>query len=181
MPKTNTVANEMKIEALTISERQREGRAANAIAEMLSRRLLVPKIFFDSIVPPFKSMRIDVLAIDRAGSGDIHGVEIKLGTPKKPIARSVLQMKIQLLLKDFPAHFRYVALDSQYIDLVLKQKLFAEDGLGRVGVIEVIDNLSDLPTTKVVIQPERFRLESGWIQSFDRFQKRTPADMEIRG
>ncbi len=41
---------------------------------MLERRLAVPKIYLE---PPSSIISADVLAVDRAGVGDLHAVEIK--------------------------------------------------------------------------------------------------------
>src|ERR1700723_1836751 len=59
-----------------LSSEQEQGRAKNAVADLLSRQLIVPKVFFDAHWPSRKS-RVDVLAVDRSGSGEVHVVEVK--------------------------------------------------------------------------------------------------------
>jgi len=51
--------------------RQREGRAINAVAELLRRKLSVPNIYLE---PPPSLISADVLAVDRGGAGDLHAV-----------------------------------------------------------------------------------------------------------
>ena len=64
-----------KSNARSLTPRQRKGRAVNAVAEMLEKRLAVPKIYLE---PSRHYIAADVLAVDRAGSGDVHAVQIKL-------------------------------------------------------------------------------------------------------
>jgi hypothetical protein len=67
--------NAAQIELRT-NPRIQHGRAVNAVAEYLRNRLSVPNIF---IKPKgFPGLSVDVLAVDHAGAGDLHAVEIKL-------------------------------------------------------------------------------------------------------
>ena len=174
----------------------RVGRSANAVAELLMHKLIVPKIFFEPktlasfqkattyshlFLSPDSYKAPDVLAIDRAGSGDVHAVHIFPSQIKGFRNLKNLAEFIQLFLETFPAHFKYVAVGSNISDFVSNQQLFAEDGFGRVGVIEIKENPTDPPEARIVIQAERFRVEPRWIEKFDNFQKKTPADIEIRG
>src|SRR5208282_2919328 len=65
----------VKEETLRLTPRQREGRAINAVAELLRRTLSVPNIYLE---PPASLISADILAVDRGGAGDLHAVEIKL-------------------------------------------------------------------------------------------------------
>ena len=65
----------VKEETLRLTSRQREGRAINAVAELLRRTLSVPNIYLE---PPASLISADILAVDRGGAGDLHAVEIKL-------------------------------------------------------------------------------------------------------
>src|SRR5271169_5976479 len=78
---------------------QLELRARNAVAELLIRNLVVPKIFFEA--PWTRQAVPDVLAIDRGGTGDVHVVEIKAGVIA---AKSVLPQLLHV-----PANFRWIA------------------------------------------------------------------------
>jgi hypothetical protein len=192
MPKTKTAQSAMGSEAGDI----RVGRAANAVAELLIRKLIVPKIYFEPkalesfqkatiyqhlFLPPDSYKSPNVLAIDRAGTGDVHAIHIFPGPIMGLKNLKNLAEFIQHFLATFPAHFKYVAVGSEISDFVSKQQLFAEDGFGRVGVIEIKDNPNAPPEARIVIQAERFRVEPKWIEKFDNFQKKTPADRETRG
>jgi len=189
MPKTQSAPLVISSEDRAISEKQRKGRAANAIAELLVRRLLVPKVYMEPkglkifLKPKFELNEnpwVDVLAIDRAGSGDTHGVLIGLSL-MKDFDRSDFEAFLKFYITKAAIHFKYIAVDSESIDFVSKQALFAADGIGRVGIIEIVEKSSAPPEARIAIQAERFRVESKWIKEFDIFQKKTAADMEIRG
>lgn len=177
MAKAQRAISTTSSEVITITVKQRQGRAVNAVADLLQRRLLVPKIYLEP-----RNLNIGVLAIDRSGFGDIHGVYIH-SRPLSIVSRSVQENTLGLSLtsimnSDF--HFKYIAVETTFVDFLSKQNLFAEDGIGRIGIIEIIESPSAPPEAKIVIQPERFRVEHDKIKKFDNFQKKTPADMEIR-
>ncbi|HET9099632.1 MAG TPA: hypothetical protein VFN62_04515 [Acidobacteriaceae bacterium] len=165
------------------------------MAALLMRKLIVPKIYFEPkalasfkkpttyehlFLPPDSYRAPNVLAIDRAGSGDVHAVHLFPGQINGLKNLKNLAEFIQLFLTAFPAHFKYVAVGTQTTDFVSKQQLFADDGIGRVGIIEIVENPSAPPEARIVVRPERFRVEHDWIEKFDNFQKKTHADMEIR-
>src|SRR5438067_6229073 len=54
-----------------------ELRAEDPVARCLIRRLMVPRIYFEADWPAIAGGRVDVLAIDRDGVGDVHLVEIR--------------------------------------------------------------------------------------------------------
>ncbi len=160
-----------------LNQRQLEGRLKNAVVELLERRLVVPKIFIEPKWPT-QHRRADILAIDRAGAGDIHCVEIKATLAS---AYSILPMFMTM-----PAHFKYVAVweepgilpVSQRIDEV---RLYATDGLGRVGVIAASEAPDKSLHLKLVVAPERFRIGPKYYQAIDRFMKSNTPDVEVRG
>ena len=183
MPKAQISTSATGAGAVGISEKQRQGRAVNAVAELLMRKLLVPKIYLEP-----GNFGIDVLAVDRAGSGDIHGVRIDqqhappapLGRVQKELYEIVLEHSLTLT-KRSGFHFKYIAVKPPFVDFLSKKNLFAEDGIGRVGIIEIVESPSAPPEARVAVPAERFRVAVAEIQKFDDFQKKTPADMEIRG
>jgi hypothetical protein len=71
----------VKEETRKLTSRQREGRAINAVAELLRRKLSVPNIYLE---PSTSLITADVLAVDRGGAGDLHAVEIKLESGLNP-------------------------------------------------------------------------------------------------
>jgi hypothetical protein len=168
---------------LPLSSQQRQGRALNAVASLLRNTLRVPNIYLKPKFNPRELPFADVLAIDRAGSGDVHGVHIQLApAPMAPTLRkeNLRQVSLPLIMNsDF--HFKYIAVEAAFVDFLSKQNLFAEDGIGRIGIIEIIESPNALPEARIAVPAERFRVASDMIKKFDNFQKKTPADMEIRG
>ena len=158
------------LEGLSVS--QLEGRLKNATAEFLQRRLIVPKIFLDAAWPSYR--RIDVLALDRAGAGDIHIVEVK--TSVEAVYDAVAD------LMSIPAHHKYVAcFDNAALQRINESRLYAPDGLGRVGIIIISEHPEDKSLhARLYIAPERFRLERTVWQDVDVFLASSAPDVEIR-
>jgi hypothetical protein len=160
-----------------LSPQQLEGRLKNAAAQLLLKKLIVPKIFIEANWPDRHS-HVDVLALDRAGAGDIHVVDAKSSLDNAYLA---LPNFINL-----PAHYKYLTLFQetgmkalQY--LIDESQLYALDGIGRVGVIAVHENPADKSLhAEVVIAPERFRITYDRYQQVDRFLESHAADLEIR-
>jgi hypothetical protein len=194
----------VKEQARKLTSRQREGRAINAVAELLRRALSVPNIYLE---PPPSLILADILAVDRGGAGDLHAVEIKLqrdlspfeGQHKKqpnprqlnelyasfyPKYRRKLQgIHRQLML--MPAHYRYLAVPDESFDLAIGELmhfgLFPEDGIGRLGVITIKENGEESPIAKMAVVPERFRVDPAKLKTIETrlFAKSRP-DIEVR-
>jgi len=158
------------LEGLSVS--QLEGRLKNATVEFLQRRLIVPKIFLDAAWPSYR--RIDVLAVDRAGTGDIHVVEVK--TTVEALDDAVRD------LMPIPAHHKYVAcFENTALQQINESRLYAPDGLGRVGIIVISEHPEDKSLhARLYIAPERFRLESKIWKDVDVFLASSVPDVEIR-
>ena len=158
-----------------LSPQQLEGRLKNAAAQLLLKKLIVPKIFIEANWPD-RNNRVDVLALDRAGAGDIHIVNAQTSLDH---AYPALPNFIQL-----PAHYKYLALFNEKEGmkaLIDESKLYALDGIGRVGVIAVEEDPVDKSLrAEVVITPERFRIAYDRYQQVDRFLESHAADLEIR-
>jgi hypothetical protein len=154
-----------------LSPEQQHSRVENAVARFLSNALIVPKIFFEAQWPSRQS-RVDVLAVDRAGAGEIHVVQVKVGGGD--LVRSLRFMT------DIPAHFKYLALFQNGKRVPAERDLYSANGMGRVGILQVRqDQASDLQV-EFLIRPERFRLDSSFFRQIDRFTTNRPADIEIR-
>lgn len=187
-----------------LTSRQREGRAINAVAELLRRKLSVPNIYLG---PPTSLISADVLAVDRGGAGDLHAVEIKLArdlnlsegqvwspsNPKEPneqyatwypqyceklhgIHRQVMAM---------PAHYRYLAIPAESFDLAFGELahfgLFPEDGIGRLGVITIKDRREEPPTAELAVVPERFRVDPVKLRAIEtKLLAKSRPDFEVR-
>lgn len=154
-----------------LSPRQLEARGKNAVAELLGKRLIVPKIFFDAPWPNSRSC-MDVLAVDRAGAGDIHVVEVKTGVL---VATDAIH---ELML--VPAHYKYVAILEPGNYQLAHQILYPENEQGRVGVIRFAEQEHDRLIASFEIVPERFRVRPEVIKQIDRFTARQHADIEVR-
>lgn len=154
-----------------LSEEQQHSRVKNAVARFLFGELIVPKIFFDAQWPSRKN-RVDVLAVDRAGAGEIHIAEVKVKSCD--LADAVRR------IAGIPAHFKYLALFANPSFYPSDGSLYAPDGMGRVGVIQVRENRADELRAEFIVRPERFRLDSSYFKQIDKFTAARPADIEIR-
>jgi hypothetical protein len=184
--------------------RQREGRAINAVAELLRRKLSVPNIYLE---PPPSLILADVLAVDRGGAGDLHAVEIKLardlnpseGQQGKPSNPKELQANLDSWYPKFseklhgiyqqvmsmPAHYRYFAIPAESFDLAFGELthfgLFPVDGIGRLGVITIEDRGEESPTAEMAVVPERFRVDPAKLKSIEtRLLAKSRPDIEVR-
>ena len=158
-----------------LSHEQQQGRAKNAVADFLSGQLIVPKVFFDAHWPSRRS-RVDVLAVDRSGSGEVHAVEVRRGRDfKAEVADAIAR------LTQIPAHFRYLALfDNPKNIRPLGDMLYSSDGIGRIGIIEVREDPLGNLNARISVQPERFKLDSSVYKMVDRFTASYPANFEVR-
>jgi hypothetical protein len=194
----------VKEETRELTLRQREGRAINAVAELLRRKLSVPNIYLE---PPSSVIKADVLAVDRGGAGDLHAVEIKLERDLNPFegkqpnrsnsteyneiykkfyAKFSEKLKgIHLQVMSMPAHYRYLAIPTKSLDLAIGELghfgLFPEDGIGRLGIITVTEKGKEPPTAELVIAPERFRVDPAKLKTIEiRFLATSRPDIEVR-
>jgi hypothetical protein len=159
-----------------------EGRGKNAVAQLFTKNLIVPKIFFEARWPN-RTTVVDVLAIDRSGAGDLHAVEIV------PVA-SQIESSLAMLSR-VPAHFKYLAYFSlSDEDEALRifdssrepdESLYAADGLGRIGTICLYQGEpGDALMAEIQVEPERFRVPAGLYGDIDKYVQKHPADIAIR-
>ena len=158
-----------------LSPEQQHSRAKGAIAEFLFRQLIVPKVFFDAHWPDRRSA-VDVMAVDRSGTGEVHVVEVKVGTGA--LAPGNVDKTIVDLMR-IPAHFKYLGLFENQNYRPAPSVLYAPDGMGRIGVILVKESVSGDLSCQLDVRPERFRFEASY-KSLDRFTAARPADIEVR-
>jgi len=151
---------------------QIEGRLRNAAVDFLQQRLIVPKIFLEAAWPTYN--RVDVLAVDRAGAGDIHVVEVN------STINSIYEAVARLL--PLPAHYKYVVtIETVNLHPIDESRLYAIDGMGRVGIIVVAERPADKSLqSRLAIAPERFRLEGKYWKEVDTFLASAAPDVEIR-
>lgn len=133
------MATVVKGDHRSLTLRQQKGRAVNAVAEVLRKRLLVPNIYLE---PRSSLIAADVLAVDRAGSGDLHAVVMKSSDVATILnAREWMRTNVKATIQQLmalPAHFRYLAIPQSVRDLLVKELgpfLYSADGIGRIGII----------------------------------------------
>ena len=163
-----------------LSNRTRRGRAINSIAEFLRSSLTVPNIYFE----PHIQGHLDLLAVDRGGAGDLHGVEIDIpsSTPLGPVT---LQGKLIISLSRLnahPTHYKYLALPKTdpLLRILTKLQLFSSDGIGRTGILLLSEQTDGLPLVEVAIKPERYRVPPSTMEKVDKFLARSRPDIEVR-
>lgn len=165
------------------------GRAKNAVQDYLIHKLLFPKVYLDT---EFNGKKVDVLAIDREGTGDVHAVYIVYqGTDvENALENSLANVTANVGIP--PAiivpHFIYAAIvnngpgASKYVpsDQIM-QKSFAEDGVGRMGILYV-DLSEDDPKFQVraILKAERFRSSKEIVDLADRYVAEHTANWEVR-
>jgi hypothetical protein len=169
---------------------QELGRAKNALQDYLVRKLLIPKIYLDA---DLNGTQLDLLAIDRAGVGDVHAVQV---VPVEPDGQgdwqflvtkaAILVNEHSKLLCSLPTQYRYVALvgftpgmERFVPSSELMRRLLAEDGVGRIGILSV-DLSEDDPSVRVVLKAERFRSSKEIVELADRYVADHTANWEFR-
>jgi hypothetical protein len=192
----------VKEETRKLTSRQREGRAINAVAELLRRKLSVPNIYLE---PSPALIKAAVLAVDRGGAGDLHAVEIelaptwnttkgqrrKLSTPRELSAQSTGYLPYREIIGDIhrrlmsmPAHYRYLAIPSDSYDVafntLVQHGLFPADGIGRIGVIVIVEKGEEPPTAEMDIAPERFRVDPTKLRNIETKLLVSRPDIEVR-
>ena len=131
-----------------------ELRAQNPVAQCLIRQLIVPRIYFEADWPGMVGGRVDVLAIDRDGVGDVHLAEIRRS------AADALASIPRLLEAQAP--FRWIAFvrgtedEASSSSLASQEILYAPETAGRIGVIEVVEMAGGDLGANVRIKAERF-------------------------
>ena len=165
------------------------GRAKNALLSFFEQRLSVPKIYLDA---DWQGERVDVVAIDRAGVGDVSIALIaEFGEPPSLTSDSSNAMIRHLHL--IPAHYKYLvaiskdgsalkntelARDIAELANVMIQ-LYADDGVGRIGLISV-DFQSKGSIISVPLSAERFRSSRKISELADAYSAQHTADFEVR-
>lgn len=185
-----------KAPIVKLTPRQREGRAINAVADLLRGRLRVPNIYLE---PSLSVIAADVLAVDSGGAGDLHAVEVKMVDPwvapvkwrggsleqgRSHPALSILKT-VHHQLMGMPAHYRYLAVSAEKLEFVAEGLtnlgLFSADGIGRLGLIGIREPEALSPMAEIVIAPERFRVEPSRLRTIEsKFLAKTRPDIEVR-
>lgn len=162
----------------------KKDRCFEPVGRSLMRALIVPKIYFERAWPPPEGAyfaRVDVVAIDRAGTGDVHVVEIK-----KSLADALADGVPAIM--DVSAHYRWVAYQgeglrpvgmSALLSLQSEKPLLPKKGMGRIGVIEVVRMAGGDLGANIRLKAERF--QPGDIDALvQEFQRREKPDIEFK-
>jgi hypothetical protein len=186
---------------ITAEERQL-GRAKNALMFYLERNLIVPKIYIDA---NWGGHHVDVLAIDRAGVGDVHALllfqcrydEDNLRMDDVHYTEAIDRLLDELSL--IQANYKYVGVIGSFYEypalephMTLKlqtrylfpnvpeilTKSFSPDGLGRVGLVAIDHSHGDEVEVRLDLKPERFRAKIAKLA--DEYVQQHEADWEIR-
>jgi hypothetical protein len=162
---------------LTLSAKRRHGRSVNAVADFLNKSLRVPEIYLN-FGGPLRSA--DVVAVDAAGSGDFHAAQIEVVDAHTLSTKDVLGRVDKL--KSLPAHFKYIVLPvhPSIVRLAQSQALFSSDGLGRIGILKLIESEEAPPKVELVVKPERFRVAQPDLLRIERVLTRSHPDMFVR-
>jgi len=172
-----------------VQEQQQLGRAMNAVQEFLVHKLLFPKVYLDA---DWNGEKVDVLAIDRTGVGDVHAVRLVPWEPGRQenygyssFLESAVSAEVSRFA-DVSVHFRYLAIvcfepdKQQWIPSnIIKNQSLAADGVGRLGILYV-DITEEDATVKVLLKAERFRSSKEIVELTDRFVAENTANWEFR-
>jgi hypothetical protein len=167
-----------------IQVQQELGKAKNALQDFLIHKLLIPKVYLDA---EWNGALVDVLAIDRAGVGDVHAVWMILDDQKgEEVIWRVLDFVRRF--QSFSSHYRYVAVvcgppslrkAHEVVEESAIREALAEDGVGRVGILHV-DLSEDNPPVKVILKAERYRSSKEIVELADRFVAEHTPNWEVR-
>lgn len=157
---------------LKLSEKQLCGMMANAVGEHLRGKLIVPRIYLEPAWPSARE-RVDVLAIDRSGVGDVYAVEVR--------SRSNEWRDAAKRLMAIPANYKIVGLPEgpalRERDLNL---LYSHSGIGRIGVFRVMQSRKSEIEVQAEIAPQRFKVDESYVTQIDEFTASHSADFEVR-
>jgi hypothetical protein len=143
--------------------------------------LRVPIIYIERRLKSGEGV-VDVLAVDAAGSGDVHVVEVKV--PNNFVTTTANLREYITRLREIPSHFKWLVLPrSEGAEkLAAHPSLFASNGLGRVGIILITEGrvVDDLPTAEVLVRAERFRVPPAELVPVERFIEKHQPDIAVR-
>ena len=122
-------------------------RSLEPVAQCLMNHLLIPDVYVDV---SWGGGKVDVLAVDRAGTGALHIAEVKIG---KAELRSTLEQ-----LRKVPAHYRWIAYfpdnPREMNPQAIPKKLF-EAVPARIGLIQLFLMAYDEIGARLLVRAER--------------------------
>jgi hypothetical protein len=160
----------------SVHDRKFELNARDPITRLLSRELILPEIYFEANWPAERASRVGIMAIDRAGTGDLHLVEVK---PRVSDLFKVLPAFLEI-----PAHYRWLAFDRSRQDpediaaLMEEERLYPIKGMGRVGMVEIFKMQDGIDLgARVIVRPLRFQAQLK--DSIQAFRRSTSPDIDF--
>jgi hypothetical protein len=171
---------------LRLSSKKVHGRVVNVVAALLRKNLYIPNVYLNPKIPGVPA--VDVLAVDRGGSGDLHAVDIKLVVElQSPAQRRTLVRT----LKASPFHFKYLAvpqfaITDSGLDFTTYSDLFDDSGIGRIGILSfdssILDasSMSGSAVAQIIVSPERFLVRGAKLTAIEKFLAKARPDMEVR-
>lgn len=159
----------------------RDDRCMEPVAQCLIRILSVPKVYFDRMWPRENGAPVDIVVIDRAGTGDLHIVKVCR------TLNDALETGVAAAL-DIPAHYRWVCYQGEglfphdeesELKLLSEEPLLPETGMGKVGVIEVVRMMRNELGANIHAKAERFAPYDIY-PSIEDFEFSEKPDIEFR-
>jgi hypothetical protein len=166
------------------------GRAKDPVQDYLVHKLLYPKVYLDA---DWDGRKLDVLAVDRAGMGDVHAVKLVPWVQGQaddiPGWYISMEQSVQEPMRElstFPSHFRYLTIVCSEPNRNLwipgpatRNNSLAPDGVGRIGILYV-DVTEENAEVKVLLKAERFRNSKELVEMADQFIASHTANWEYR-
>jgi hypothetical protein len=127
---------------------------------------------------------VDVLAIDRAGTGDVHVVEIMAPRPVPFLTAPMKTMRKTIdRLMLIPAQFRWIAVAGSRTETpggskVAPDYLYPTEEMGRIGVMVFYKTENDSLGARIRYAAERFR--GNLAREVDAFVAKIRPDIEVR-
>jgi len=85
-----------------------------------------------------------------------------------------------------PAHYKYLAiprLSWRFLNTMLVPMLLSADGIGKIGIIEIVERGQEPSTAEILILPERFRVDAAKLTKIEKTlinNKKVRPDIEVR-
>jgi hypothetical protein len=137
----------MKIKLTRTEIENVELRALEPVTRCLIQHLMVPTVYWEA---PWGGGKADLLAVDRAGTGDVHLVEIKIG--KTDLDKTICQLRKR------PADYRWIAYFPEKLQKVDPEKLpkrLFDAVPGRIGVIQLFMMANQEIGARILIKAEK--------------------------
>jgi len=157
---------------------ERTERCLEPVSRAWIRHLIVPHIYFEAVIGDFY---LDLLAVDRAGTGQSHGVRIYTDL-ESALTKGVADML------QAPTHYRWLAYQGdgilprnevQEAQLKTQKLLFPAAGMGRLGVIEIVGMANQDLGANVRVKAERFKVQTQHLDLLTQFVKAHRPDIDF--